>query len=228
MAVTYTAGSVMDTAAALLNDAPKTQYTYTVQLPYLKMANQELEQQLNLHEVPLNLISEYESVVLAGVLHLSLPTSFFLPIQLFERASGATLDSDYRLMSEVSDVFALNYDQTDTLVYWDYRHNCINFIGATANREVRLRYWRQLTAIVDDGSLESQAGANNFLALKTAEYCAKYVMRDIDRAISLKNDAQDAIDLLCALLVKNNQNLRVRRQPFNRPGIDYSGWGIIG
>jgi hypothetical protein len=216
MAVTYTAGNVMDTAAALLNDAPKTMYSYVVQLPYLKMAQQELEQQLNLHEVPLNLISEYETVVLAGALNPSLPTSFFLPIQLFERANGSVLESDYRLMDEVKDVYELGYDPSTTLGIWDYRHNCINFIGATVNREVRLRYWRQLTVIVDEGSIEQQAGANNYLSFRTAALCARFIMKDEMRADSLDGQAGGSIEVLTALLTKNNQNLRTRRRPFFR------------
>lgn len=41
-----TAGEVMDRSAALLNDPDKTDYTYTVQLPYLNMAIDELAENL--------------------------------------------------------------------------------------------------------------------------------------------------------------------------------------
>ncbi len=225
MAVTYTAGDVMNTSASLLNDSARTMYSYAVQLPYLKMAQQELEQQLNLNEVPLNLISEYESVVLAGALSLSLPTSFFLPIQLFERNNGATLDSDYYLMGEVTDVNALGLDPVSSLGIWDYRHNCINFVGATTNREVRMRYWRQLNLIVDEGSIESQAGANNYLSFRTAALCARFIMADTMRADSLDSQAGMSLEILTSLLVKNHQNLRVRRKPFFRGGVSINNTG---
>ena len=40
------AGDVMDRAAALMNDAAKTDYTYVAQLPYLNMAIDELVESL--------------------------------------------------------------------------------------------------------------------------------------------------------------------------------------
>lgn len=224
MAVSYTAGSVMDTVAALMNDSAKTLFTYTVQLPYLKMAQQELDQQLNLNECPLNEISEYESTVTSGVLNLSLPTSFFLPLWLKERATTSTLESDYSLMTEVADVNKLSLDQTTTLVYWDFRHNCINFIGATAAREVRMGYWRHSTAFVDDGSFVLQYGAANFLAYKTGALIARFIRKQTDLADNLELQAAQALDLILSVLVKNTQGVRVRRLPFRRSGM---GQGVV-
>lgn len=219
MAVAYTAGNVMDTTAALMNDAAKTLFTYTVQLPYLRMAQQELDQQLNLNECPLDLISEYESTVLAGEIALSLPTSFFLPISLKERVSGSNLETDYKPMTEVANVYDLSLEQTTQLVYWDFRHNCINFVGSTVNRQVRLYYWRHATAIVDDGSIESQAGANNFLSYKTAALIARFIRKQDGIADNLELQAAQSLDLLLSVLVKNTQGVRVRRLPFRTSGL---------
>ena len=214
----YTAGDVMDGAASLMNDTAKTLYTYQVQIPYLKMAQQELEQQLNLNGMPLNLISEYIVTVLAGEIALTLPTSFFLPISLQERPTGSTKDSDFLLMKEVPNVYDLRLDPVSTLIYWDFRHNCINFVGSTVNRTVRLSYWRTLTEIVDEGSLELQAGANNYLKYKTAELLSKYSAANLDRAAALATDAAMALDLLLSVLVKNLQGNSVRRRRFRRAG----------
>lgn len=212
----YTAGSVMDRAASMLNDTAKTLYTYTVQLPYLKSAHQMLEQEGNIHGVPLNLISEYESTVAAGDIALSLPTSFFLPLSLMERTSGSTLETDYYPMQEVANVLDLRLEPTNILQYWDWRHNCVNFIGATVDRQVRMFYWRQLTAPNSDGSIIAQAGADNYLAFKTAALCARYIMADYERADSLDIQAAMSLDQLMTLLTKNTQGIRVRRLPFRR------------
>jgi len=214
----YTAGDVMDGAASLMNDTAKTLYTYQVQIPYLKMAQQELEQQLNLNGMPLNLISEYIVTVLAGEIALTLPTSFFLPISLQERPTSSSKDSDFLLMKEVPNVYDLRLDPVSTLIYWDFRHNCINFVGSTVNRTVRLSYWRTLTEIVDEGSLELQAGANNYLKYKTAELLSKYSAANLDRAAALATDAAMALDLLLSVLVKNLQGNSVRRRRFRRAG----------
>ena len=212
--MTYTAGDVMDRAAIMLNDAPKSLYTYTVQLPYLKTAFQMLEQEGNVHGTPLNLISEYESVVNAGALHLSLPESFFLPLSLHERRNGSTLETDYYLMREVANVYDPNVEQESSLNIWDWRHNCINFVGSTEARQVRLFYWRQLTAPTSSGSIIPQSGADNYLAFKTAALCARYIMADYDRADSLDIQAAMSLDTLMTLLTKNTQGVRARRLPF--------------
>jgi hypothetical protein len=46
------ATTVMDSAAALLNDQAKQQYTYLVQIPYLNMALSELKEYFELNNVP--------------------------------------------------------------------------------------------------------------------------------------------------------------------------------
>jgi len=214
MAAPYTAGDVMDSAAALLNDPGKSLFTYAVQIPYLKMANQQLEQELQVNECPLNLISEYESTVTAGTITLSLPTSFFLPISLKERRNGSTQEADYCDMKEVANIYDLSLNQGTVLTYWDFRHNCINFVGATEARQVRLYYWRQGSITTESGSLENQAGANNFLAYKTAALSARFIRKQLELADALDISAAQSLELLIANLVKNHQGLRVRRRPF--------------
>lgn len=210
----YTAGDVMNSAASLLNDTGKALYSYAVQIPYLKMAQQEIEQELLLNEVPLSLISEAIIDVAAGAVSLALPTSFFLPINLQERADGSTLVTDFADMDEVVNVYDLGLAASSSLTYWDYRHNCINFIGATGNREVRLYYWRLMASIVDEGSNEPIIGANNFLSFRTAALISQYIIKDDGRAAALNLDAIMAKDRLMTILVKNNQGGRVRRLPF--------------
>lgn len=214
--ITYTAGDVMDRAASMLNDTAKSMYSYTVQLPYLKSAHQMMEQEALLHEVPLALISEYETTVSAGALNPSLPTSFFLPLSLKERVDGSVLESDYYEMTQVDNVNDLSLQPIDILKYWDWRHNCINFVGATADREVRIYYWRQLSLLTGEGSIPPLAGADNYLAYKTAALCARYIMADRERADDLDGQAQLCLDTLMAVLTKNNQGVRVRRLPFRR------------
>jgi hypothetical protein len=211
--MSYTAGSVMDTAAALLNDTAKALYSYTVQIPYLKIANRDLEQELQLTENQIDVISEAEIVVSANAISLALPTSFFLPIKLMEKASG---DTFYSPMYEKPDVNLLNITPGQTLSVWDFRHNCINFIGATEDRTVRLEYWRTLSEIVDQNSNEQFSGAQNYLAFRTAALCAEFIAKDKGRADSLNLQGGAALDRIVSLFVKNNQGKRVRRKPFRR------------
>jgi len=215
--MSYTAGNVMDTAASLLNDTAKTLFSYDVQLPYLKIAQDELEQELILNEFQIDFISEAIILVSAGSLALSLPTSFFLPISLGERAVGGTL---FVPMTEKANVLDPNveYTPTDKLEIWDYRHNCINFVGSTVDREVRLSYWRTLTPIVGENSNEAVNGAKLFLSFRTGGLVARYIGRNKVRADELDLDAARSIDRLLAIFAKNRQGLRIRRRPFRLGG----------
>lgn len=223
--MSYTAGSIMDASAVLLNDAAKTLYKYEVQIPYLKMANRDLEQQLDLGENQVNLISEYLTTVPASQKVLSLPTDFFLPIKLQERKSGETLDSAFVPMNECPNVSDLRVDPVNYLNYWDYRHNCINLIGSTEDRQVRLYYWRQIAEIVNEGSLEIIRGAENYLSFRNAALIAQYSAGNVARAAALNADAQIYGDRLLSIFIKNNQGNRVRRKPF-RIGRGYGNYRV--
>jgi hypothetical protein len=226
----YLARDIMDLAASLLNDSAKTLYSYPVQLPYLRIAQQELQQSLDLHECPVNLISEYETTIPIGTEHPSLPTDFFLPISLQERKLGETLESSYVPMNEVANVRDLRLDPATTLIYWDYRHNCINFVkgGATQDRQVRIYYWRQLdvaNAGINEYASLPFRGAEPVLEFRTAALCSLYIGGNKDRYTLLNLDWGAAEDKLLSLITKNNQGKRVRRKPF-RVGRGYGHYRV--
>ena len=94
MATSYTAGDVMDTAAALLNDAAMQRFTYSVQLPYMKKAFRELRQLMEAQNMPkTNRIAEMLAVPV-GTTEISYVTTPALPEdlveirQLWERPAG--------------------------------------------------------------------------------------------------------------------------------------------
>lgn len=212
----YDADSVMDRAAALLNDNNKALFVEAVMLPYLKIAQEEMEQEFNLNEVETNLISEYETTVAIGATSVTLPASFFLPISLAERTNGTT--GPYIDMEERANIHDLGLVTSSTIGYWDFRHNCINIVGPTVATQVRLYYWRVLPEITSSGSDEPMKGGRNPLAFRTAALCAEFIGGNRDRAASLNLQAEIALDRLISLYTKNNQNKRVRRKPF-RVGV---------
>jgi hypothetical protein len=207
----YTAGDVMDDAAVLLNDAVGSLYSYTVQLPFLRMVMRELESKLRLNGSPLTLKNEIEILVTAGDDALSLPSDFFIPIRLSEKSSSDTL---YTKMTPKANVGDLEIVPNTTLSYWDYRESNINFIPATADRQVKLEYYKFLDEIVDEDSLSEVASARNYLAHTTASKCARYIGKNREVANDLLVEAGDMIDTLISQEVKNNQSLRTRRRPF--------------
>lgn len=215
MAASYTSGDVMDSAAALLNDVSKSLFTYTVQMPYLKIANDELEAELLQYNATIEDMMTNINVA-ANALTLTLPADFFMPIKLRERDQTSTNDDDFFDMYE-KDLEPL-LSKTASLNYWSFRNNAINFIGATTNRTVKLAYKRTLVVIsnVNGTEVEEVTKAKNFLAFRTAALCAEFIggRNGKDRALSLNGQAIVAITSLTNIFVKNSQGRRARRKPF--------------
>jgi hypothetical protein len=212
--MSYTAGSVMDLAASLMNDTPKTLYTYTVQLPFLKMAQRDLQNDFILNDIKVALEVSAVIDVAANATTLTLPADFFLPIRLEERADGSTNVDDFFGMTERK--VEPGTRAGSTLGIWSYREGEIQFVGATGAREVRLTYWRLVPSAVSDASVTSEDGAQNVLAYRTAMLCTKHVGHNIDRAAELLGDYQTSFDTLIGVYTKNNQSLQGRRLPFRR------------
>jgi len=90
------ASTVMNGAAALLNDPVKTKYTFAVQLPYLNLAVQELQEEFELNSIATTQKTSAVIQIDAGVTVIpyngagtaanpSLPDDMVEPAQLWER-----------------------------------------------------------------------------------------------------------------------------------------------
>src|SRR5262245_29549493 len=87
------ASEVMDLAAAALNDVDRTTYDYDTQIPYLKLAMQELQEIYELNSLPVTEQSSSAIPVNAGVTELRfnapsqprLPDNMIEPQQLWQR-----------------------------------------------------------------------------------------------------------------------------------------------
>lgn len=73
--------------------------------------------------------------------NFQLPGDMLYPTQLWERASGT--NNPFVKMTPVSDGLP-GAQQGPTLGLWEWRNNNINFIGATQNRDIRMRYYCSL------------------------------------------------------------------------------------
>lgn len=209
----FTAASVMDSAASALNDTAKTLYSYVVLLPYLKMAYKELESELVLNEVPLQLEVSAVIDVAAGATTLVTPADFFLPISLKERRDGSTNDDDFVDMVEMS--FEPLTQQSTNLEVWSFREGTINFVGATEAREVKLRYWKSLAAIVDETTQLALEPFQQGLSYRTAALAARLIGRNDGRADYLDGFAGTELDKGLSIFIKANQAKRVRRKRFS-------------
>lgn len=226
MSTPYLASDVMDEAASLLNDTAKTLFTYAAQLPYLRRANEALENLLIAcgisvqRQVSLVMTVAPSAVNIDLTANGSYPTDILLPIRCWERDGGSNSQT-FSLMTERDWEPELN--PTTSATYWTFRNNKIYIPGVTSSRDIKVDYWRQLTSITGQNSNEEVAGAKTFLAAKTAEMCARYIGQNKEVADDLLNiEVGDARDLLERIYIKNTQGTRSRRRRFSRPRANYS------
>ena len=215
-----TSGSIMDRAASLLNDTAKSIFTYTVQLPYINAAQDELQETLEENNVPIT--NEKSSIIvvttamtdIGGATGPALPTDLIEVQGAYERLSGSTEDFQIMARCDFLPPFTV---LTESLIYWTWQQQIMYFLGATTNRDVRLDYIAAVMPV-----LTSTTGTDNialfnaksFLAYRTAALCAEFIGENNSRAQELNTYAQMALDRFLAINTKGRQATPVRRRPF--------------
>jgi hypothetical protein len=222
------ASEVMDQSAAYLNDTQKNLYTYSAQLPYLQMANEDLEKLLivfgsEVVRVKSAIISILQGtiavVVNAGVGQTNLPADFLLPVSIAERAYG-TQNPWVPVTEQTWEDDSLT--KTSEIRFYAFRNNGIYFpsVGCNTDREIMLRYERQLQVISSQNTPEDFVLAKNFLSSKTAEMCARLVGMNSAFADEIQGRYVDkAEDAITRILTLNQQGLPQRRMRFGTKRI---------
>lgn len=213
----YTVANVLTESQALLNDQSGTLFTNATLLPYFQKAYQELQDLLQLSDVPVIWEATAATTISAlGTTFTPMPADFFNPIELHEKAVGEP-DFFYQLMVRV--MWLPEAQQGPALTWWEYREEAINFIGSTAARQVRLRYYKALPTITVVGDTVTVNNAKTYLASRVAALAAFTIGEDYERAEALNQDANLALDRIKRMSIKTNQINRTRRKPFsNRRG----------
>lgn len=217
-----TAAEVMDRAAALMNDPAKTDYTYAAQLPYLKMAIDELVESLEESNAsPTNQTS--------AAITISIGTNKLSPIESLtppyypddlveiqgvgERASG-TEDAFLPLTRKE---FLQEFPASSSLLYWCWENQYIKFNpnGATGEREIQLQYIRAgITQPTSELSVIGAINSRSFLAYKTAALCSQFIGENETRAGILAGEAEKALERLTGINNKGKQQIMTRHRPF--------------
>lgn len=223
------AGTVMDGAASLMNDTARTTYTYTAQLPYLRIALQELQEYYQLHNIP---VTEEVSAVIPldagdiqivynGVGTKTLPSDMVEPQQLWERARN----TDPFIPMTKRDYLPHGLEGTVTAqyIYYAWQSQKIKLLPTSQNNDIKIDYLKQLfTNIVNEGSQINVVNAATFLQYRTAALCAEFIERNKPSADGLNAYAELAKDRACGISVKGTQNIFTRRRPF-RSGYKRGG-----
>lgn len=232
-AVDLVASTVMDGSATLMNDTAKSVYTYTAQLPYLKLAMQELQEWFELNNIPVTQLVSPVIQVDAGVTSINynaagtstnptLPNDFVEPAQLWERARNTNpfvpmTRRDY-----------LPHDLEGTLsnsfVYFVWENQSIKFLPANQNNDIKIDYVRQLFLTISDQNTQiNVVNAQTFLEYRTAALMAEFIERNLTSAQGLNNYAIMGLDRVTGISSKSKQTIFTRRRPF-RAGYKRRGW----
>jgi hypothetical protein len=211
-----TAAQVLTESKALLNDLGGVFYTSDSLLPYLNKAYRELQDYFNLHGLRTTVDVAGIMVIPAGLIAITTPPADMLrPIELAERQPGSTdpfMDMDERSWEP-------DEKQTTHLRFWVWREEQIHFLGATTEREVRIRYVKSLAALSGEGSLIAILNSKSALAARTASLAARFMGENPTRADELDADVSMALDRLIVTAIRQNQGMpaRRRRTRYRRP-----------
>lgn len=213
------ASTVMEQAAALLNDAAMTVYTYTAQMPYLNMALQELQEIFELNNVP---VTDTTSDVIACTTSVTeigyattpaLPEDMIEPQRLWEAPTG---QENWIPMTRV-DSLPLNQSGVAIPQYVWYIWNSQEIRLMTVNQanDIKIEYIRNLFTLVSDENTElGVINAATFLEYRTASLCAEFIGENPTRAGSLNTYAILGLDRVTGIGAKGRQAILTRRRPF--------------
>ena len=221
-----TAATIMNQSAALMNDAAKSIYTFTIQIPYLNQALQELQEIFELNNVPVtDTVTSDPITVPAGDIAIGyepaipvpgtpyLPDDLIEPKVVWERMTGV---DPYVPMTKLD--FLPRYMEgveITQFVYFTWQSQEIRVLAVNQINQIKIDYIRSLfatfTASTDEVAVVNCA---SFLEYRTAGLLAQFCAENPTRAQSLNQDAILALDRSVGIGTKGRQAINIRHRPF--------------
>ena len=221
------AGTIMNQAAALMNDAVRSIYTYPFQIPYLNQALQELQELFELNNVPVTDTFTSDPIeVPTGTTAIGfppdpvIPDTPYLPEDLIE-------PKVFWVSSFGQEDEFVNIQRLDFLPRWQegveinqitsfvWQSQELRFLPCNAINYVKLDYIRSLfVPFVDEDDEVSVVNAASFLEYRLAGLLAQFMGENPTRAQELNNFAGLALDRALGIGAKGRQAINTRRRPF--------------
>jgi len=202
---------IMDGARNVyLNDIAATLYTNTRLLPYVKMASDFMETNLEENNISCKNETEVGIKVVAGADELlPLPADFVWPIALKERGWGSSdLYSDMNQRPWEPEI-----SPSDRLIYWTWRTDKIKLLPATTDREVKL-YYQCSFPIINVANDAVYGYAKQYLIAKTAAMAYLFISQNTTAAEIANKQAEKNMDQLVNIQAKKSQATPTRRRPY--------------
>jgi hypothetical protein len=165
------ASVVLNTARTYLNDDAATNWQDQLLIPKLQQAHRELQQMLRAAGCPVMKTTSADIPVPISTTPttVTLPTDLVEPIRLWEKVHGAATTT-YVQMTEADPLPLVA--QATQLVYWQWVDETIAVLGATAEQDVRILYWRALAIPAVNTDLINFINGEMYLSPRTAALAA--------------------------------------------------------
>jgi hypothetical protein len=222
-----TAGQITSLVRSLLNDAAGNLFTDTVLLPYVNAAYRKAQRSLaNVQSgsfltdnvlIVVSAVAEVDPSVQVSITDATappnqLPPDLLVPVKLWERASGSS--DDFVEMTDLTDHDGLPSEpQAESLRYWEWCADGLYFIGATQDRQIRLRYQKSYPDLVDSTSAVLIRHSQEALAYGAAAMAG--AARGAPLAERWDAAAVDALEDLIVQATQREQQTGRRRRPFS-------------
>jgi len=142
-----------------------------------------------------------------------LPIDLLQPLKLWERPNGST--DDFFEMVDLTDGGGLPPEiQGQTLEVWEWRGDGIYFVGATQDTQIRLRYLKGFSDLVDGSSSTLLRNMREAVAFGTAAIAG--MSRGSQLAEKYETAAQDSTEDLLNTSARALQHRNFRMRSFTR------------
>jgi hypothetical protein len=222
-----TAGQITALVRSLLNDAAGNLFTDSVLLPYANAAYRKVQRALAnvgsssflIDDVLLvvTAVAQADASVQVSITDATappnqLPTDLLVPEKLWERPNLSS--DDFVEMTDLTAHGGLPSEpQTVMLRYWEWRADGLYFVGATQDRQIRLRYQRAYPDLDDASSPILIRHAQEAIAYMTAAMAG--VARGAPQAVRWDAAGADALEDLIVRVTQREQQTGRRRRPYS-------------
>ena len=208
------ASDILAESKLLLNDAEGIIYTDAALLPLLQKAYRELQQKMRKAGMSVTRETSLPILVPAGVDVLLegdglFPDDLILPIEIHERESENHEWSELtKLEWSLLDNLGINRNVGGS---WAWGEEQIKLSPTDSDRQLLIRYHRELTKITSITTAIQVRGAETFLASRCGAIAALVIGESQTRAADLNYDAKLGWDDIKSTRVKAGQSTPVRR-----------------
>lgn len=143
----------------------------------------------------------------------SLPDDFAIPIRLWEQG----VDGSWMPMQKVRVNLPQNAEQSDQLIWWDWKDNALWFVPCSNDITIRILYYHTAAAFDMPWDTVDLPGLTNILAFAAVSLAAEIVAPERAQSFWARMDNELATYINNEIRTTHNRPFRRRRRRFGIP-----------